>query len=649
MSLTKTTDAFGRESLSTNTAGSSFAWSKSIDAGSTYHAISTTGTGALVDNRANKNYKWLAYTGGAMTFVFTGVEFAIYGKPLANRYATITIDGTPHAYTVQFYGEEYRCDDAGNNQLLWGISGLANTEHTVTISSASGGITNPGDEEWEWVYADFEDILSGIWYSTLSASIGATVRYKVVIDGTTTETLDVVTEINRVASRQSIVNRLIAGNGILSEAATLPLVYGQHICCVAGAYAMTNDSRLISIASSLYDAHMASADGTSGFVTAGNRLTEAGRNPSGLWYAYTVFKTVSPTLANNLLALADKQVTYLVNTWPKTSGIWNYLDSGGSSPVGDNHITAVCYSCALLYHEPDSDHYHSTALYNAGAGAILTNAEWAVFTKPLGPQIEYGWGGNQGLMHYSGSNGPGEFLYACGEWTHLRYLSEKFAWRTAEINLTTEWIASSFSMTELYFYQSEYHNYTSHLDVMRKMFAYYKVHGSISSDLLNAMYSAAFDHVWQAGVTQGTYFDAEYRPDGFTADTAYPKGMMISLLFEAMRDSKALSIPYVEWYEDIPASVPDASETVAGENPVPSATATVSVPDGAEQASAENPFTSAAAAVSTPDGVQLIFGEDPAASATQDTVLGDFTLSTIGGVVLSLQDAQGNTLILARI
>lgn len=645
MALSASCDKNGRVSLQTTlTPSVGIVWSKSPDGGATWHAIDTTGAGVkdIADNRPNKNYKFT----DASSFSFTGVELAIYGDVHDNLGSTgITIDG--QGFATGYDPGDWSRIDGDLNQIIWGTSGLTYASHSVDIAYSSPS------EDWYYNNGERNPVYRGCRYSTMSVPFGTPMIYRAVIDGTTTETVTITPAIDRKAARQAIVDRFIAGGGILTAAGNdSPPIYGQTMNGLAGAFFLTGDSRIAAIASAIYDAHVAIANGTTGLM-ANASLTMDGRNPIGFWFAYNQFGD------SRYLAMADKIASTLLNTWPRNaSGAWKETYSGSTDNVGGNHVSFPCFGLALLYDEPASVHYQSSAVRTL----ILDQIQYGITHGNAGA-------GNQinpvtGAIAYYPGTIP-EFHYASMEWPHLRYISERFGWQSSLINLATQWEASQFNNVEPYFYRSEWHWYQDHMHVFNKMLAYFKAYDSFPLELTHAIYSAAFDHEWQNGVASGDFYDSNYQPGGYPASSApLAWGQFQYSFFESVVYAVKLDAPLSEWFVGIPdgveaaagdalsvdgglaanADVPDAALAAEGEDPEARVDVAVNVPDEALSATGENPVASAEQVVSTPDGVQLVYGDEPIALEVQ----GDYTIQS-GARRFILRDSQGRQLLLKEV
>lgn len=491
MASLKNIDAFGRVTIENISANSTIT-KNGVQ-------VATGITGTWTDNRPQKNY--VKVTSSASSFTFTGVEFAIIGRQTnAILDWTVTIQGSEfygqYGVSVDFRGMTVYPRD---NQILWGVGGLPDDVYTVTVTANNSyALSN----------------IQGRYESNLSLSYGDSVTYNV--GGTE---IVVTPRPNRANAKVSILNRWKAGytaNRTTFLAGMVVDSYlNEYIASVAGAYAMTSDSALPTVASEMF-ARLQEISGNgiiyghyydAEYDESAASLTENGRSGYSLWYAWKVFGVQA------YLDYADACVSFLVNDWQKSSGIWCFQSRAGHdynpSAFGTmlawgNHISAAALSCAVLYNEPESIHYHSQVVYDV----MMANVQYALNSH---------YNAVDGSLNWVTSGIP-DRLYGMFAWLHYKYFQQHFDFESAKVENVRQWL-NNLGTVEPFFSQDIVYETASAEWIYLRLIS---ENGQAGDDFIDMLHSAAFDNV---NADEGVL---DYDPRGFATSSANLDPLAIS-------------------------------------------------------------------------------------------------------------------------
>jgi hypothetical protein len=565
MSLTvMSQDVFGRATIQAP-AGSVFTWSKSQDAATFVAAPEITGQ-TWEDNRPTQHYKPpVTRSMGSGSIVFTGDAVALYGQLETGNSVYFSVDGVPvGSVSIGFIVNNRR---AIRDEMFWGISGLSGSEHTLTMWSNSGRSV---------IY----DIAHSYRVRDFTALYTDTITYKCVVDG-----IPHTVAINSglVPDRRGVAKSILAR---MMTAYDSSQPFGgtyveEPIAALAGMYLMadpTQKAAVYSLAITEYNRYLSNSNSSTGIATNhGFNYSMDSRTGYSFFMACKAFRPDYPAFGTQLLAVVDKVVGTYKNSgnYPSTPADAVHLAMGGGGVarrMSFNQVVAYAYACALAYNEPASIWHNNAALHTYIWNLLEVCYADGCFhdnTMPYGLGVDE----EEGLM---GVFVDPEDSYALFQVPMFWYCADTLQWRPSEVAAVTAWLADRFdnfvtqSLAEPFFYFSAYYNGIQADCALRRLFAYYRTHGAMPSEMVNALYSSGFD------TDDYTTWENEYCPDGFNPSTGYASplssGPLDCWIFQAAAALNMAGVPVSEWAWGIPIKHPNGTPagTIKKTNGTPS-------------------------------------------------------------------------------
>jgi hypothetical protein len=467
-----------------------------------------------VDNRPTSNYGPLInHPTKNGTINFTGDSIALYGYLASGQSVYFSIDGIPVG-SASIASVVRR--DSITDQMFWGISGLSDTSHTLTMD---------------------HDYVNSYRVRDFTALYTDTITYKCVVDGVS-HTVAISSGLvpDRQAVSQSILARMLAAYNSSQPFGTTYVE--EPIATLAGMYLMASPlqkTAVYNLAVTEYNRYLNNSNATTGISS--NNYSMDSRIGYSFHMAYNVFKSDYPAFGTQLLAVVDK----VVGTYKNTPGSYpSDIDGLLSVTAGHfayNQVVAYAYSSALAYNEPASSWYHNSALHTY---------IWALLESCYSEGCFVG-----SKMPYSLPSGTDpEDSYALFQAPMFWYVADTLGWRASEVATVTAWLADRFDdattqqLAEPFFYFSSYYDGIQPGCALRRLHAYYRTHGTMPSELVSALFSAATD------TNDYTTYKNEYYPDGYNAVGSYSvlnSDPLDCWIFQAAAALALDGVPFSAW------------------------------------------------------------------------------------------------------